>query len=140
MSTEVGCRMNSPKSSRTSKRKNSGAAAEILDVFLNSPVGKQMSAAVVDMIGRVFSNPAQRHERLRQEAGEATRKYHEQRERHNPYQVFGIARDAPRDTVKAVYFHLQKQYHPDGRSPDLEKSKAVNQAYDEICQEKGWAK
>lgn len=60
----------------------------------------------------------------------------------DPYKVLGISRDATDEQVKEAYRELAKKYHPDNYqgSPiaDLanEKMKEVNEAYDQITNER----
>lgn len=50
-----------------------------------------------------------------------------------PYAVLGVREDAHDLVVKAAYRQLQKRFHPDtGLEPNDEKSKALNQALQEI--------
>ena len=60
----------------------------------------------------------------------------------DPYKVLGISRDATDEQVKEAYREMAKKYHPDNYqgSPiaDLanEKMKEVNEAYDQIMNER----
>lgn len=60
----------------------------------------------------------------------------------DPYKVLGISKDATDEQVKEAYREMAKKYHPDNYqgSPiaDLatEKMKEVNQAYDQILNER----
>lgn len=60
----------------------------------------------------------------------------------DPYKILGISRDATDEQVKEAYREMAKKYHPDNYqgSPiaDLatEKMKEVNQAYDQIMNER----
>lgn len=54
-------------------------------------------------------------------------------DRTGPYAVLGVREDASDLVIKASYRGLQKRFHPDtGLEPDDVKSKAINQALDEI--------
>ena len=60
----------------------------------------------------------------------------------DPYEVLGVARDAPDETVKKTYRQLCKQYHPDlhAGKPDEKEAEArfleVQQAYQQIMAER----
>ena len=136
--------MNSTKSSKTSgtkKSRNTGSSsAQILDVFLNSPLGQKLSGVVADRLTRIFGRRVP-HEKLRQEASEASENFQRVATTFTAFKVLGVDPNADDpQSVKAMYLHLQRRFHPDGATPDLAKSKAINEAYEAICKEKGWPK
>lgn len=57
----------------------------------------------------------------------------------DPYQVLGVAKDAPAKEIKSAYRKLAKKYHPD-QNPDDPKAKdrfaEANQAYEVVGEEK----
>lgn len=65
----------------------------------------------------------------------------------NAYRILGLSRSASDDEVKKAYRNLVREYHPDkmqakGVPEDFmkianEKMSEINQAYDEICKERG---
>ena len=60
----------------------------------------------------------------------------------DPYKVLGVSRDATDDEIKKAYRELAKKYHPDNYAntefSDIanEKMQQINEAYDEILQER----
>jgi DnaJ-domain-containing protein 1 len=54
----------------------------------------------------------------------------------SPYRILGINPGAPDFLVRAAYKANMKKYHPDGETPDEEKSKLINSAYERICLER----
>ncbi len=76
------------------------------------------------------------------DAQEAMRRFREAASPYaSPFKVLGVDTEAPQEVVKAAYRSLSRKYHPDGgKEPNLEKTKAINAAYEEICKVKGWGK
>ena len=60
----------------------------------------------------------------------------------DPYQVFGVSRDASTEEIKKAYRTLSRKYHPDAninnpnKAEAEEKFKQVQQAYEQIMEEK----
>ena len=61
------------------------------------------------------------------------------------YEVLGVSKDASADEIKKAYRKMAIKYHPDKVAtlgPDVQKAaeekfKAISQAYDAICKERG---
>lgn len=58
----------------------------------------------------------------------------------DPYAILGVTRGTPRPVVKQVYLAMAKLYHEAGAAPNPDKMRDVNNAYQEICRERGWPK
>lgn len=58
----------------------------------------------------------------------------------DPYIVLGVTRTKPRKVIRQVYISLVKLYHESGAIPNADRLKEINNAWDEICKEKGWPK
>jgi DnaJ-domain-containing protein 1 len=58
-------------------------------------------------------------------------------ERRLPYMVLGVNYEAPDSVVKAAYKAIMKECHPDSSTPDADKARRVNSAYDQVCKERG---
>jgi len=56
-----------------------------------------------------------------------------------PYEVFGLPPNAGRNDFKKRYRDLMRLFHSDKGSGSDAMAKRVNQAWDEIRQEKGWS-
>ena len=60
----------------------------------------------------------------------------------DPYRVLGVSRNASDDEIKRAYRTLSRKYHPDAninnpnKAQAEEKSKEVQQAYDQFMKEK----
>lgn len=53
----------------------------------------------------------------------------------NPYEILGVSPNASKESIKAAWIKLVKQYHPDrnpGNKAAEEKLKRINQAYDMV--------
>jgi len=50
----------------------------------------------------------------------------------NPYEVLGLANDAPMEEVTKAYRTLAKKYHPDVNPGHEDKMREINEAYDRI--------
>lgn len=55
---------------------------------------------------------------------------------HDPYEVLGISQDATLEQIKQRYRDLAKVYHPDKQNGDTKAMAKLNQAYQQICQER----
>lgn len=58
----------------------------------------------------------------------------------SPYKILRINPDAPDFLVRASYKANMKKYHPQGETPDEERAKLINNAYDQICLEREMTK
>lgn len=54
------------------------------------------------------------------------------------YQILGVVPGAPKFLVDAAYKAAAREYHPD-RGGDAKKMSEINQAYESIKAERGWA-
>lgn len=54
----------------------------------------------------------------------------------NPYEVLGIAPAASIEQIKQRYRDLAKIYHPDKQNGDTKAMSKLNQAYEQICEER----
>ena len=52
----------------------------------------------------------------------------------NLYSVFGLSPGASSDAIKAAYYRLAKQYHPDTRAGETaeERIREINQTYETL--------
>lgn len=57
-----------------------------------------------------------------------------------PYIILGVNPDSPDFIVRAAFKAHMKTCHPDTNKGDEEKAKAINNAYDKICAERGISK
>jgi DnaJ-domain-containing protein 1 len=53
------------------------------------------------------------------------------------YVILGVSPEAPDFIVKAAYKQYMKECHPDTNKPDAEKAARINNAYEQICKERG---
>lgn len=58
----------------------------------------------------------------------------------DPYRVLAVTPTTPPEVIKQVYKGLVKLYHEAGASPNPERMRDINSAYDQICRERGWPK
>jgi len=111
--------------------------------WLDSEFGKQIGIGgrmLLEGLAEKFLGKEVPHS---EEAEEAKRKFDEMMGRwtgktQDPYQTLGLDRDADDEVVKAAYRSLSRKYHPDsGKSPNADKMKQINSAWEAIKKERG---
>lgn len=71
--------------------------------------------------------------KFKEEAKSAADKLQKDMQEQSPYRVLGVDPQMPFDEIKMVYKGLLKRYHPDGKTPNEQRAKELNKAYEEIA-------
>lgn len=143
MSEKITSSESSKKSSKTSKKPSSN----VWD-FLISPSGQKAVSLGIDAVRNWTGIDISKALGIDvppipkpSDAQETIRKWRDSTSGPSPYKILGVDSDAPQGVVRAAYKALCKQYHPDsGKEPNVEKTKEINIAYEQICNMKGWTK
>jgi preprotein translocase subunit Sec63 len=99
---------------------------------LNSPIGESLNDKLRQFLGLPPQEPSPK---IKEEARGVTEKIRDMKDA--PYRVLGVDPSAEEEVVKAAWRAKAKLYHPD-RSGSDKKMAEINQAYESICQERGW--
>jgi hypothetical protein len=126
------------KGSKQSRSKRSKSIpAEIVGAILTSPPVVQIGESLNEKLRQVIGLPPQgSSSKLREEAKGVTDKIREMKAA--PYRVLGVNPSAEEQVIKAAYKAMAKLFHPDVAGGSNEKMAEINEAYKQICQERGW--
>jgi DnaJ-domain-containing protein 1 len=114
--------------------KRKSAAAEVAEIFFNSPLGQVLTEKARQLLG--LSSSINISDRMRGDARKAGDIIREKM-KDDPHKILGLDPSAPTEVVKAAYRSLVKKYHEKGTNPDEKMMKRVNGAYDAIMKERG---
>lgn len=123
------------KRTRARAKGHQSLPAELIDIFLNSPVGQTLDDKVRQVIGLPSREPSAK---IRADAKGTAEKIKSKMNENSPYKVLGVDPDAEEQVVKAAYKAKAKLFHPDHGASSSRKMAEINQAYERILKERGW--